>query len=44
MQSGEPRRSAGLEADQEVSRQGDLPRRVLPCHGEGCGWTDEGCY
>jgi hypothetical protein len=43
MDSGEPGRSAGLEADEKVPRRGGLLRRLQPCDG-GRGWTDEGPY
>jgi hypothetical protein len=43
MDSGEPGRSAGLEADEKVPRRGGLLRRLQPRDG-GRGWTDEGPY
>jgi hypothetical protein len=42
MKSGEPRRSAGLDACQEGPRRTGLLCPLLPCDGACRGWTDEG--
>jgi hypothetical protein len=44
MESGELRRSAGLEADQEMPRPASLLCGLLPCDGDCPGWTDVGHY
>ena len=44
MESGELRRSAGVEADEKVARRGGLLRRLRPCDGDGRGRRDEGRY
>ena len=44
MESGELRRSAGLEADEKMPRRARLLRRLPPCDGDWRGWTDEGHY